>query len=308
MVDTSARKSTIDRAAIPTAPVPIRAAFRALDLLAPGLAARWAGRLWFTVPPASAASRRPGPAGGEPFELDVDGHRVVGQCWGSGPTVYLVHGWGGWGTQLGAFVEPLVAAGHQVVTFDAPGHGRSEPGDWRARRTNILEFGSALTAVVAAHGPAHAVIGHSLGCGAVAVAIRDGLTAGRLVFLAPMAHPANFVPTIAKILGLGWRTQPLLAGEVERRVGRPMSDFDVPAIATQVATPPLLVVHDRDDAETRHRDGEAIAASWPEAELVTTTGLGHRRLVRDPDVVARAVTFVDWPAAGRGTPPAQGEH
>src|SRR5678816_1021873 len=45
--------------------------------------------------------------------------------WGVGPTVLLVHGWEGRGSQLGAFVEPLVAAGMSVVAFDAPGHGDS---------------------------------------------------------------------------------------------------------------------------------------------------------------------------------------
>jgi len=39
--------------------------------------------------------------------------------------VLLVHGWGGRGAQLASFVEPLVARGFSVLTFDAPGHGAS---------------------------------------------------------------------------------------------------------------------------------------------------------------------------------------
>jgi pimeloyl-ACP methyl ester carboxylesterase len=52
------------------------------------------------------------------------------------------------------------------------------------------------------------------------------------------------------------------------------------------------VIHDRDDAEVPVANGEAIAAAWPGAQLVTTGGLGHTRIVHDPQVVARAVAFV----------------
>jgi pimeloyl-ACP methyl ester carboxylesterase len=56
--------------------------------------------------------------------------------------------------------------------------------------------------------------------------------------------------------------------------------------------PPTLVVHDRDDAFTPITDGAAIAAAWPSARMRVTAGLGHRRLLRDPDVVSEVVDFV----------------
>jgi pimeloyl-ACP methyl ester carboxylesterase len=55
---------------------------------------------------------------------------------------------------------------------------------------------------------------------------------------------------------------------------------------------PLLVMHDRDDPTVPWAEGAAIASAWRGAELVTTSGLGHRDIVRDPDVVARAVAFL----------------
>lgn len=45
--------------------------------------------------------------------------------WGTGATILLVHGWGGYGLQLGAFVHPLLKAGYQVLAFDAPAHGNT---------------------------------------------------------------------------------------------------------------------------------------------------------------------------------------
>jgi pimeloyl-ACP methyl ester carboxylesterase len=66
-----------------------------------------------------------------------------------------------------------------------------------------------------------------------------------------------------------------------------------------VDSPPLLLVHDRQDAETSWADSAAIAQAWPGSRLVTTTGLGHRRILRDPAVVAEVVGFVAAPPAGQ---------
>jgi pimeloyl-ACP methyl ester carboxylesterase len=43
--------------------------------------------------------------------------------------------------------------------------------------------------------------------------------------------------------------------------------------------------------------GSSIAEAWPGAELFTTTGLGHRAILRDPEVVRRTVEFL---GAGAG--------
>jgi pimeloyl-ACP methyl ester carboxylesterase len=179
-----------------------------------------------------------------------------------------------------------------VVAFDAPSHGGSSPGPEGPGRSNILEFADALAAVVAAYGPARAVVAHSLGSTATAFALSQGLPVDRLVFVSPMADPLPYTRAFAARLGFGERIRTRLVARVERRIGTPMSAFDVPAIAHRVATPPLLLVHDRLDAETGWADSAAIARSWPDARLVTTTGLGHRRILRAPAVVAEVTAFV----------------
>ena len=99
-----AQKSTIVR--MFSAPWPVRAMFWSLDRVAPAVGARWAERVWFTLPrprpDASVASREP--LIGTPFTTKVDGHHVRGESWGHGPTVYLLHGWAGHRRQLIPFV------------------------------------------------------------------------------------------------------------------------------------------------------------------------------------------------------------
>ncbi len=289
-VSAPARKSTIVR--MFSAPWPVRGTFWSLERVAPAIGARWAERIWFTLPRPRPDATRPVASRGEPFTVNVDGHDVRGETWGKGPAVYLLHGWAGHRAQLTPFVAPLVAQGFKVVAFDAPSHGESEPGAYGPRSSTIPEFAAALTAVAAAHGHAHAIVAHSMGATATGVALCDGLRAERVVMLAPMASPLSYARQFAKVLGFGDRTFRRLVMRTERRVGAPMSHFDVPELGRAVAMPPTLIIHDRDDASTSVTDGAAIAAAWPGARLRVTSGLGHRRLLRDPDVVTEVVDFV----------------
>jgi hypothetical protein len=53
----------------------------------------------------------------------------------------------------------------------------------------------------------------------------------------------------------------------------------------------MLVVHDRDDPEVPLAAGSAVAEAW-RARLDVTSGLGHRRILRDEAVVSAVVEFV----------------
>ena len=260
-----------------------------LSRIAPGIAATIAERLWCTIPRGKPVPRS---ETGEPVGLDVNGRTVTAEVWGEGPVVYLLHGWGGRRGQFDAFVAPLVHKGHRVVALDAPSHGDSDPGAYGPGRGLLTEFVDALRAAVARFGPAHGVVGHSLGGLAITVALLDELPAGRVALIAPAPDTMAYTMDFSRALGFTEGVRRRFLRRLARRVGRPMTDFDVLARAreTEVPTlPPMLIVHDRDDREVRFQDGQALAAAWPRAEFVLTEGLGHRRILRDPAVVERIV-------------------
>jgi pimeloyl-ACP methyl ester carboxylesterase len=273
-------------------PQPVRVAFGQLERFAPALGARLAQRIWFTLPRTRPPSTNRYAAGGEPFTLAVGGRAVAGTAWGQGPVVYLVHGWAGRSGDMAAFVPALVARGHRVVAFDAPSHGASAPGAFGPRSSSLPEFVDTLAAVIDAHGPAHAIVAHSMGATAAATVLCDGTPVSRLAMLAPMASPASYARQFAVALGAGERTYRDLVAGVGRRIGAPLHHFDVPEFGRAVAMPPTLIVHDWQDSFMPVANATEIARAWAGSRLRLTTGLGHRRLLRDPDVVADVVEFV----------------
>ena len=201
----------------------VRRALGLLERFAPAIGSRWAIELWCT-PPAVEMSLRmpPGVPPGEPVEAAWSGHRIAGESWGDGPTVYLVHGWGGCRAHLGVFVKPLVEAGHRVIAFDLPSHNDSEPGDLAPGRTTIVECAEAVRAFVRTHGPAHAIVAHSLGAKAAALAVARGAEVERLVFLAPMGDFSWYLDIFADRHGFGPRIRGGLRRRLDRRLKMPL--------------------------------------------------------------------------------------
>lgn len=301
------QKSTTVRTSSRALLAVLRVTFGVLDRLAPDLGARLALNLWCRVPhrPAARVSPRTGPAG-QRVEVDVDGRAVVGETWGSGPIVYLLHGWGGWRGQFDAFVAPLVSAGYRVVALDTPSHGDSAPGVLGPRHSLLPEFVRTLAAVTGSVGRPHAIVAHSLGGTAAAVAVLDGLETGRLVLIAAPADPIAHTHEFARTLGFGERTRRRLLSRMEALCDQPVTTFDVPTRARAprggaAGLPPVLVVHDRLDKEVPYEDSLALSGSWPDAELATTEGLGHRRILRAAPVVDLTLGFLGAsPAAATG--------
>jgi pimeloyl-ACP methyl ester carboxylesterase len=197
-----------------------------------------------------------------------------------------VHGWGSRGARFVDLGNALLSEGHRVVTFDAPGHGASS-----GRLSSGPEFARAAQAVVNAVGSVSHVVGHSVGGFASALAIERGLPVRRAVFLAPSASPNNYSAQFETLLGVHGPVMASMRGRLERRLGFSWKDLNVPAFAPEMQVP-LLVIHDRDDREVGWNDGAAITHAWPGAELVTTTGLGHHRIVSDPGVIRQVAAFL----------------
>ncbi len=269
----------------------LRAAFEAFGRFAPPLASRVAERMFFTPTRQAASPDQTSFLGtGRRIDLAVDGQRMAAWEWGHGQPVLLVHGWAGRGGQLRAFVPPLVNAGYRAVTFDVPGHGDSE-----GRRSSLLVFARAIERMAAEYGPFAGVVAHSLGAAATALAHSRGVEMERAVLLGPMADPYGYFRRFLESLGLSEGVCDATERRIERKLDFSWDTFHVPTLAATFEIP-ALVFHDRADAEVPFGHGAAITAAWPDAVLHPTTGLGHRRILRAPEVLGRAIPFLTEPS------------
>ncbi|MGV0579085.1 alpha/beta fold hydrolase [Mycolicibacterium elephantis] len=283
----------------------VRRAFWWLERVAPGIGSRWAVELWCTPPVLESSLRMPpGVTSGEPLEARWNGHRIVGESWGEGPPVYLVHGWGGRRPHLGMFIKPLVESGHRVIAFDLPSHNESEEGALKPGRTTLIECAEAVRAIIGEYGPARAVIAHSLGANATTFAVANGAKVERLAYLAPMGEFPLYLDLFAVRHGFGPRIRAGLHRRLERRIEMPLHETNMTVVGARTGYPPLLLIHDPDDPDTPYETSERVVASWPGARLVTTKGLGrlaHYRILRHRPAIRAVVDFIgpaDQPLSG----------
>lgn len=268
----------------------LRTQFAVLDRARPDVAAARAMSIWTTLPGNAGRRKDFRPGTGEVFRLEtVRGGDVVVETWGEGAPVYLVHGWGGWRGQLGAFVAPLLERGHRVVAFDAPGHGEADDGVLGPGKGTFPEMTEAFDAVAAHLGPAHGVVGHSLGCHVAASVVHRGVATERLALVAPSNDFGEITHQFAQLLGFGERTRSRMAAIMADFLDEPISAFDLGPMGADGGMPQTLVVHDRRDKETPFEVGQRLATAWPTARIHATDGLGHQRILADDGVVGRVV-------------------
>jgi pimeloyl-ACP methyl ester carboxylesterase len=296
-LQTSSSAST-PRAATPTRISPgqrlLQAGMRLLGSIHPSSAATLMERLWFSAPRSTPrATEQAVLDSGTRLSFDVHGRKVAAWVWDNqGPTILLLHGWGGYAGQLHAFVEPLHAAGFRVVAFDAPAHGASAASRHGGRRVTFFEFADALEAVAAVETSVAGIIAHSGGCTALSLALRAGWNApANIVFVAPFAQPSAAIGGFARAIGANQRVVAAFSADVERWLGHPWSYLDIATLEDIHKWRRLLVIHDEEDREVPLSQARAVAASWPSAHLIETQGLGHRRLLREPAVIKRVLAF-----------------
>ncbi|MFF5920606.1 alpha/beta hydrolase [Streptomyces flavochromogenes] len=288
----------------PMAPL-VRTVLNTAARVAPGPAGRLAFHLF--VRPLGRARPKPQErdlfAAARTGRLQVRGKDVVTYAWGDGRRpVLLVHGWSSRASRLTAFAEALLERGYSPVAFDAPGHGES-PG----RASNIVEYREIIRQLHERHGDFDAVVAHSFGVLAALFALRDGVRATRFVGIGGVGSFDLLIKGFQAGLGVDDRVLRCMRDHVERRLvpGEPgiWDRFGADRDSGEL-TARILLFHDEgDDMVPLVHSRRLARAHGDRARLVVTQGLGHRRILRDPEVVGEAVEFLAAPAGE----PAAGE-
>ncbi|WP_028917776.1 alpha/beta fold hydrolase [Pseudoxanthomonas sp. J35] len=274
----------------PGVPRLLRAAFAIGGWVMPGATVRRAARLFGTPLPSSHARAMAAPADDAVIgQVESAVGTLTTYTWGDPavePYVLFSHGWSSFGLRCRPWVEPLRQAGYAVVAFDHPAHGRNRDG-----RAILPAFAEALATVARQHGPAAAIVAHSMGGAAAALALHGGVQAGRAVLIAPAADLREAGNRFGRMVGLAPPLVDRMFQRFEREIGVPVDAFGiqhhVPALGV-----PALVVHDLEDGDVPWEEGERYARLWPDARLLSTSDLGHHRIAGEPRVIEAALRFL----------------
>lgn len=267
--------------------------FRRLERISPSLAAEVAYALWRS--PGRRVRVHPSE---QPTMYDavttfctVRSRRVATYTWGTGDrVVLLVHGWQSRAAAFAPLVRELRESGRRIVAFDAPGNGLSS-----GRHTDVRDY-AAIIAELEPAGGFEAIVAHSFGTPATALAIRGGVRTMSFITVNGAADFGYLLRAFGATIGAPASVLRGVQTRTERRLFAGEPDPFTRFSATSAPLSPgirWLVLHDSDDAVVHPSQAAALVAANPAStELVLSHGLGHNRPLREPAVLDRIVEFI----------------
>ncbi len=268
----------------------LRLSFRIGSRLRPAATLRRGARLFCTPLSSSRQRAQSAPTdGAREVSIDFNGVPIATYAWGDPrrePYVLFAHGWSSHGTRIQGWVGALRAAGYAVVAFDQTAHGKSGGSE-----ATLPDFTAGVLGVGATFGPAAGVIGHSLGGAAAALALHRGLQAERAILIAPAADPVDAGLRFARVVGMAEYLCQRMFAQFASRLGISFEQQQAQHVVPDIDRP-ALIVHDLEDRDVPWSEGERYARYWPGSRLLTTRGLGHRRILDDPTVIAAGLDFL----------------
>ncbi|MBI3738299.1 MAG: alpha/beta fold hydrolase, partial [Chloroflexi bacterium] len=194
------------------------------------------------------------------------GGELAVTTWGSpGPSVLLMHGWGGSRAQMTGFVDPLLKAGYRVVAYDQPAHGASD-----GITTNILEIAPTMDLITEREGKFSAIIAHSFGTLITSYALvkRNFPSPARLVYFGAFNRLLDSLPRFQVLAGLSDEIMTRFREMLYENFGQELLESITNESLTPQINIPALMFHDVTDNVTPISDSRAIAQVWKNAKLI----------------------------------------
>jgi pimeloyl-ACP methyl ester carboxylesterase len=199
------------------------------------------------------------------------------------PYVLCAHGWSSFGLRFAPWAQALQQAGYAMVSFDHIAHGRSS-----GTLATLPGFIAGINAMRQSFGEPAACVGHSFGAAALACAAAENALLAPLVLVAPPADLMVAVRYFVRKAKLPDTMIAAVAKELSRRTGRDLQEFRAKFSAGNVHQA-LLVIHDVADDEVSWNAGAQYAMLAPNAKLLSSTGLGHHRILNHQSTIDAAL-------------------
>ena len=184
-------------------------------------------------------------------------------------TIIILHGWGANIEMMLPIAVPFYNAGMNVLLFDTRSHGQSDTDTFSSLPRFAEDLGDAIEWLQKTHASrAHkiALLGHSVGAGAVLLEASRRNDIQAVISLSAFAHPAWVMQRYLQHFRIPAPLRKLVMRYVEWVIGHRFASF-APLDTVCKIRCPILLVHGKDDTTVPIEDAHSIIESCPEPHL-----------------------------------------
>ncbi len=200
--------------------------------------------------------------------------------------ILLVHGWESRATQMYGIAKKLLSQGFEVVAVDMPAHGHSS-----GVTSNPRLFTQTIQLAQQQLGNFEVIIGHSMGAGATAFAVGQGVTPQKMVLISGPSSIENALRRFAGFIGLNKKGVNRFVQFISNLVGGTLEELDS-TLQLKQSNIPTLLIHDEQDFEVPASESKRLAQSLKNSELYLSHGLGHRKILKSEAVLQKIMDFI----------------
>lgn len=185
-------------------------------------------------------------------------------------TILLAHGWESNTFRWKDLIEILQTFNYNIVSLDAPAHGKST-----GKEFNALVYSECINLVAKKFSP-DAIIGHSVG-GMATIFCQYKYQLQSIKKLIILGAPADFKGVFkryTKMMGYNKKTASAMALFVLKHYNH-LPDYFSAANFTNQITTKGLIIHDKKDRIIPYSDALKYEKHYVNSTLITTKGFGH---------------------------------
>jgi len=220
-------------------------------------------------------------------DVDYENVNIMTYRWlGKRETVLLAHGWESNTYRWKDLIDQLKALDYNVVSLDAPAHGKSS-----GKIFNAILYSECIHVVAKKFG-ANIIIGHSVGGMATAFFQQKHQlpSVHKLVLLGAPSNYAGVFSRYVDMMSYNRRISETMDNMILERFKQKPEYFNAARLSEHIDIDGLII-HDEYDKIIPHNDAEDFKNFYKKSKLISTKGFGHA--LRDNVVNDHIIDFIN---------------